>query len=196
MNPPSQQPYERLYGVGLLDDLHNYFPALLYEPSLFPRVSDVLSYIQTMTRRRLDPYTVGASRYLEREGLRPAVPTRPVPVATPTLRVATTMDDTALTTAILQMLMRTATEQPPMTPVIVRPTEEQISVATQIITNVADDTTCAICQDGIQRDEVARKINRCGHTFHRNCIDTWFMTNVRCPVCRADIRDGAIAPSS
>jgi Ring finger domain len=146
-----------------------------------------------MTRRRLDPYTVGASRYLEREGLRP-VPTAatlPRPTVAPPIRVATTMDDTALTAAILQMLMRSATETLPtqMAPVIVRPTQEQIDAGTTVLTQMTEGTTCAICQDSIQPEEIVRKMNGCQHTFHRNCIDTWFMTNVRCPVCRADIRE-------
>jgi hypothetical protein len=34
-----------------------------------------------------------------------------------------------------------------------------------------------------------RRLNRCGHTFHTTCIDTWFQRNVHCPVCRHDIRE-------
>lgn len=48
--------YESYYGVGLLDDLHNYFPALLYEPDEFHSVRDVLGYISARTQRRFDLY--------------------------------------------------------------------------------------------------------------------------------------------
>jgi hypothetical protein len=55
--------YESYYGVGLLDDLHNYFPALLYEPSAFHSVRDVLDYISSRTRRRFDLYSNAVNNY-------------------------------------------------------------------------------------------------------------------------------------
>jgi len=55
--------YESYYGVGLLDDLHNYFPALLYEPDEFRSVRDVLGYISARTQRRFDLYNNAASSY-------------------------------------------------------------------------------------------------------------------------------------
>lgn len=60
--------YEELYGVGLLDDLHNYFPALLYEAESFRTVQDVLQYISLQTRRRFDLYSFGLSAYEEASG--------------------------------------------------------------------------------------------------------------------------------
>ncbi len=57
--------YETLYGVGLLDDLHNYFPALLYDSDSFRTVQDVLGYISLQTRRRFDLYSFGLSAYEE-----------------------------------------------------------------------------------------------------------------------------------
>lgn len=70
-------------------------------------------------------------------------------------------------------------------PVTVRPTTEQIETALQTIPN--STSNCAICQDSISYDGV--KIRHCGHDFHRSCISDWFQINVRCPVCRQDIRD-------
>lgn len=55
--------YEELYGVGLLDDLHNYFPALLYDTEEFRTVQDVLQYISLQTRRRFDLYSFGLASY-------------------------------------------------------------------------------------------------------------------------------------
>lgn len=63
MASPTTQ-YETLYGVGLLDDLHNYFPAILYEASEFRSVQDLLHYIQTSTRNRFDLFSFGQRAYL------------------------------------------------------------------------------------------------------------------------------------
>ena len=56
--------YRVIYDVGLLDDLHNYFPGLLYEPDRFRTVSDVLAYIQENTSRRFNLYDQGRQSYV------------------------------------------------------------------------------------------------------------------------------------
>lgn len=48
-------------------------------------------------------------------------------------------------------------------------------------------STCAICQDSISSGGC--RIRQCGHVYHRSCIENWFSTSVRCPVCRHDIRE-------
>jgi hypothetical protein len=54
--------------------------------------------------------------------------------------------------------------------------------------NVQSTTSnCAICQDSISSGGC--KIRQCGHVYHRSCIVSWFALNVRCPVCRHDIRE-------
>lgn len=70
-------------------------------------------------------------------------------------------------------------------PVVVRPTQEQIN--NTLVTVETSSATCAICQDSVSFDGV--KIRHCNHEFHRSCISSWFAINVRCPVCRRDIRD-------
>lgn len=70
-------------------------------------------------------------------------------------------------------------------PVVVRPNQLQIDSALQTVEN--SSATCAICQDSVSFDGV--KIRHCNHEFHRSCISNWFAINVRCPVCRHDIRD-------
>lgn len=57
--------YERVYDVGLLDDLHNYFPGLLYEQDRFRTVPDVLAYIRQNASRRFNLYDYGARQYLQ-----------------------------------------------------------------------------------------------------------------------------------
>ncbi len=64
MASPTSTQYETLYGVNLLDDLHNYFPAVLYDSSRFRSVQDLLHYIQTSARNRFDLFSFGQRAYL------------------------------------------------------------------------------------------------------------------------------------
>jgi hypothetical protein len=85
----------------------------------------------------------------------------------------------------------------------VRPTDNEINVASEIISsdsNLATEATCAICQDHDSPRDVSgsnltnggwRFLRGCRHIFHKNCIDRWFENHVICPVCRADIREFA-----
>jgi hypothetical protein len=73
----------------------------------------------------------------------------------------------------------------------VRPTAQQIADATSLEITGTDDEDCAICQDTMAMGTEVRTIEFCEHSFHQNCIDTWFQQNVRCPVCRHDIREEA-----
>jgi hypothetical protein len=70
-------------------------------------------------------------------------------------------------------------------PVVVRPTQAEITAAVEHHIQVPEDTTCSICQDELS---CATRIRHCGHTFHSSCINEWFSMNPRCPVCRHDIR--------
>lgn len=45
---------------------------------------------------------------------------------------------------------------------------------------------CVICQLDINIYDIIRTIN-CSHHFHINCIDTWFLENKKCPICRFEI---------
>ena len=56
--------YETLYGVGLLDDIHNYFPAILYDSSRFRTTQDLLHYIQMSVRHRFDLFSFGQRAYI------------------------------------------------------------------------------------------------------------------------------------
>ena len=48
--------------------------------------------------------------------------------------------------------------------------------------------SCTICRENFEENSIVRKLN-CGHIFHLNCIDEWLESNIRCPVCRNDLRD-------
>jgi len=71
-----------------------------------------------------------------------------------------------------------------MDTVAVVPTALQISNSLQ---ESSSSGNCAICQESISSN--GSKIRQCGHSFHRSCILTWLSMNVRCPVCRHDIRE-------
>uniref|UniRef100_A0A6C0JLN7 RING-type domain-containing protein n=1 Tax=viral metagenome TaxID=1070528 RepID=A0A6C0JLN7_9ZZZZ len=75
--------------------------------------------------------------------------------------------------------------------VVVRPTQEQLQAATQQITywqTSINQTRCPITLEDFEDGQIVRQITHCGHTFCENAIQNWFLTNVRCPVCRYDIR--------
>ena len=42
---------------------------------------------------------------------------------------------------------------------------------------------CSICSDPITSETGKAELS-CSHTFHLNCIGTWFRTNESCPYCR------------
>jgi hypothetical protein len=49
------------------------------------------------------------------------------------------------------------------------------------------DNTCSICIDSFEIGQFHRKL-KCGHCFHKKCIDTWFKKNhSECPMCRTTI---------
>lgn len=45
------------------------------------------------------------------------------------------------------------------------------------------EETCAICLE-----KCSQKTAKCGHYFHRACINTWRRRSMRCPICRARLR--------
>lgn len=73
-----------------------------------------------------------------------------------------------------------------MDPVAIRPTAQQIAAATEDVEEVSAGTVCAICQDSISG--TMTRIQHCSHSYHRNCLESWFTMSPRCPVCRHDIR--------
>lgn len=86
----------------------------------------------------------------------------------------------------------------PLRDVLVTPTQDQIYNATLNysydnelqLTNIS----CPITLEDFQQGDNVRQIRHCGHTFREPAIQNWFRQNVRCPVCRYDIRD-YVAPS-
>jgi hypothetical protein len=171
----------------MIDDIHNYFPALLYEPELFETVPQVLSYVRRQIQRTFNPFAYGMRRYESQRILRHN------PVAN--IRVNMNTNSMSALDALLEasiLLNQTRTTLPPinfMEPIRIVPSEAQVTSATTIETSQTEGDLCAICQDTIRIADEKRIIRTCNHGFHRSCIDTWFQENVHCPVCRFDIRE-------
>jgi len=77
--------------------------------------------------------------------------------------------------------------------IIIRPSQQQIDNATQMVqynTQINNiNTSCPITLEDFQDGEFVRQIKHCGHMFQEQAIQNWFQSNVRCPVCRYDIRE-------
>jgi hypothetical protein len=79
------------------------------------------------------------------------------------------------------------------TPVIIRPTQEQIQSASRLVRFQDIESPlsdrCPISLEVFSRDEMVRQLVPCGHIFCQTEFQQWFENNVRCPVCRYDIRN-------
>jgi len=203
--------YHHLYDSALLDDIHNYFPQILYAPERFRSVPDVLAYVQQQVRERFDLFTRGRREFLERDrraqtSIISTPPLRPTSAAGISMlfeasRANSDMAANEFLNAINLMNGLLTSSPPPlhlqstagfMEPVVVRPTAQQIESASAIEIIDSDEEMCAICQDQMPAGTEALNLNACDHRFHSTCIRTWFTGNVICPVCRHDIREPAV----
>lgn len=195
---------EPIYGVQLFDDIHTYLPDILYNPTRFRNVAELLDYIKEQVTY-ISPYHRGlrefnAARQRRATLQRPVVSARiaTIPINMPPSAndllprdqdgIWGTRNENNVFSEILgREILRSFLD----TSVQVRPSNEQIISATTTTTvNIPRlQDVCSICQDGMVQNEEIRTINQCGHKFHKDCIDVWFQTNVRCPMCRHDIRE-------
>ena len=74
-------------------------------------------------------------------------------------------------------------------PVVVAPSNTQLTHALCPIPADVELATCAICQETLDSRETGTQLRNCRHQFHTTCIRGWFEMSVRCPVCRNDIRE-------
>jgi len=79
------------YPVALFNDIHRYFPAILYEPERFNNVGELLQYIRNQVRIHSDPYVHGLQTYntTQRQS-RPSTPSPPRRYQYPPVGVQTT----------------------------------------------------------------------------------------------------------
>ena len=196
MNDPD---YQVIYGVGLLDDLHNYFPGLLYEQGRYQHLSQVFSYVRHQMNTRFNLPAYGASLYRQssqrspREVREPREP--PVQFHRTGLTPRDRFNDLD-TISFLSTLLNPRTLNPPIVPTMwdpvpVAPTPEVIATNTELISGSTLPLThdnCSICQDSIVSVDICRRMRPCQHVFHKTCIDQWLLRSVYCPTCRHDIR--------
>ncbi|KAG0497482.1 hypothetical protein HPP92_002173 [Vanilla planifolia] len=50
---------------------------------------------------------------------------------------------------------------------------------------------CAICLSELADGDAGRLLPGCEHAFHLECIDTWFLCNSTCPICRSAVEPPA-----
>lgn len=46
---------------------------------------------------------------------------------------------------------------------------------------------CVICLSRFDDGEVGRRLPKCGHEFHMECVDMWLGSHSNCPICRAPV---------
>ena len=77
-------------------------------------------------------------------------------------------------------------------PVIVRPSMREIQNSTINTTfgsiNNPINSSCPISLERFEDESEVSQIIHCGHVFNTSDLNVWFERNVRCPVCRYDIR--------
>lgn len=80
-----------------------------------------------------------------------------------------------------------------LSPVNVSPTQEQISNASRRVRfrdiSQPVNRVCPISQENFNPSDEVIQINHCRHNFTPDHFNTWFSRNVRCPICRHDIRN-------
>ena len=54
-------------------------------------------------------------------------------------------------------------------------------------TKIKKETQCNICFEDIQKNTSIYKLS-CNHSYHINCIETWFKQNLSCPICRKQFK--------
>ncbi|KAI8804278.1 hypothetical protein BJ742DRAFT_825558 [Cladochytrium replicatum] len=93
-------------------------------------------------------------------------------------------DCDSFTTASLSMASNPPTPPPKSPP----KTPETAHIPSKRASALKNDS-CAICMEEFTRGDELRELPRCGHCFHRSCIDVWLTRRMgRCPLCREDIR--------
>jgi len=105
-------------------------------------------------------------------------------------------DDNSISNIFAQAILNNIGNMNQLSPVVVRPTQRTIDLATENImfseipANIDRYQQCPISHENFQPNTPITRIRRCRHYFERDSIATWFQTSCRCPICRADIREG------
>lgn len=189
---------QRNYESHWLRTAHEIIPDIIYAPG-FPidRVTRDLATRDTSTwEQQRQEYT--RSRLARRDTTLttawPTVPTRPArATATPSVVVPSLVPAGNPLDILMRALTVDLGAEPDFarwldTSIPIRATAAELGANTTI-SNATEEADCTICQDRITTGQQTRKLNHCGHTFHRVCIDPWLSTHVTCPMCRHDLRN-------
>jgi len=197
------------YGVRIFDDLDQYLPALLYDTGRFTSVQDVLQYIRQQARYHMNRFDRAQTDY--HRNRRQGPPRRNNQPVAPRPTEEAEQPSTEIFQQLFGALLGSGVQgQTPLTvlttelhtvpldltgleSVLVRPTVRQLEDGSELDTPtspfvISEGEACTVCQEAMQPGGL-RRLRHCGHAFHRNCIDIWFLRNVRCPICRHDIRE-------
>ena len=75
----------------------------------------------------------------------------------------------------------------------ITPTQEQINSASRLVRysdiQMPNSSSCAISLEPFISSDSVIQLHHCGHIFFPEEFNQWFSINVRCPVCRHDIRN-------
>ncbi|CAK8537834.1 unnamed protein product [Lathyrus sativus] len=58
-------------------------------------------------------------------------------------------------------------------------------IPTFVSEHKTEELECVICLSYIENGEIGRKLPKCGHAFHVECIDMWLNSHSNCPICRS-----------
>ncbi|CAN4101861.1 unnamed protein product [Withania somnifera] len=50
-----------------------------------------------------------------------------------------------------------------------------------------NELECVICLSILEDEDVCRKLPKCNHAFHVECIDMWLYSHSTCPICRSPV---------
>jgi len=180
--------YESYYQIRLLDDLHNYFPDILYGRQFDN--NPLVAYIRSQAHNRFDLFTRATNNH--NRNVIVNTPTQPptqshqrIVSSNPndTIRITYSIDDdehipssqedsllnplASLITAALYPqthnmmfpnLRRQTNLNTFMEPITIRPTVEQINNGSSIVEVTNNNDNCAICQDSLIQD--GRRVRR------------------------------------
>lgn len=190
--------YDNYYGVQLLNDLHNYFPEVLYGNRF--QNDPLVQYIRQQVSNRFNLYSNAQTNYFnnhvnnlqtqQRNRVNTIQRNQTEEALMNSFNLVFTNGNSSLNplTSFLNTILQTV-DTNGLESVPVRPTADQIQSGSSIVEITNTQESCAICQEHMNPNDRIRRLNHCRHKFHNNCIMRSFETSPRCPICRHDIRE-------
>ena len=191
---PTNQPFENYYGIPIFNDLHNYFPEILYG-SRFQH-DGLVQYIRQQVCGRYNLYTNAQNNY-RRNQTNIFQQNQERLQHQQINRISTLNYEEPPINSIVRILQNVLSSNSQdedhiindLQPVVIQPTQNQIENGSSMVEVTTSTNVCSICQENMQPNQSIRRLNNCRHMFHNTCIITAFNTSPRCPNCRNDIRD-------